>query len=108
MAIDIGRYDRCPRCRVFDWQESHTCPPLWVCRLVEEERDGEDGGKVHATDAREAACKYAKDLNNAYGSADYVSRMDVVVTSPKGIVSTWQVEMEPVPSYYASELKPDA
>ena len=101
--------DRCSVCGefIFEWKK-HKCKPAWWCWISDGDWDyeEEDGKRVHAVDAKDAATEYIEQWDNG---GDYVciGGNDIVVSvKPIGEddnVQTFTVHGEMVPEYYAEE-----
>lgn len=96
-------FGRCSRCNEWGDLAFHRCPPTWICRLTD---DDEEQSTVYAMTAQGAAQEYAAKLNEGYGSGDYTSQFTILVTSADGSETTWDVQMEYIPEYYATAHKP--
>jgi hypothetical protein len=105
MASD---YERCPTCSEWAWTKRHRCKPVWLVFTEDRHEDWDEADRVYATDAQEAAEKWAEqdDCDSAEYSivagtdaAVQVRRLDEPDTDPVW----WVVSGESVPQYHGNE-----
>lgn len=98
--------ERCPRCNeLMVFPTRHTCKPSWMVWPEGEDEDG--ASRIFATDAKEAAEKWADD-DDCNGDYTIVrgSPATVYVKDEDGETRKFEVFGEMVPHYYA-ELSTD-
>jgi hypothetical protein len=116
----MNDFRRCAICGEFGWFDtkyvSHTCAPRWECRMEWNAADNDGWGIIHATDAEQAAEKYAEHYDCEGGEYAIVSRRSrsdaiVQVRKPKEDDSddeppfeSFAIEAETVPQYHATKL----
>lgn len=109
----MSDFKRCPTCNEYGWIDSdsawlrHMCKPRWECRCNWE--DDDCWSPIHASDAEQAAEKYAEHYDCEGGEYAIVSgdRDDVVILVRKSEddpVESFSIEAETVPHYRASKM----
>jgi len=95
----------CKTCHEFIYTSSHICPPMWECRIGDDEEGFEY--KSYGNSESEAAEKLAEIKESDW---DYVfvedGGVNIDVRNPEtGKVKSFYVSAEQTISYYASEKK---
>ena len=104
----MSDYDRCPTCQEYAWLRRHKCAPVWLVFTEDRHEDWDEADKVYATDAEQAAEKWAE--RDDCDSAEYsiVAGSDVAVQvrrldEPDSDPVWWTVTGESVPQYHATK-----
>jgi hypothetical protein len=100
--------DTCPICGEFkfDWKR-HRCEPGWWCWISDPEWDMErdDGQRIFAHDAQEAAEKYIEAWDNGdyvcIGGQEMIVSVDAISGESAGQVHVFSVHGEMIPHYHA-------
>lgn len=106
----MGEFERCPTCQEYAWIKTHRCKPVWLVFSTDNHEDWDEADRVYATDAQQAAEKWAED--DDCNSAEYsivagtnaavqVRRLD----EPDADPVWWVVSGTSVPTYDAAEGK---
>ncbi len=101
----------CDRCKEYMiWPESHTCPPTWLVWCPEMDSSRDDAKEIRASDAENAAKRWARDFdsNGDYDivrGAEYVVHVGTLDEDEK--VQKFTVRGETVPEYYAEAVDDD-
>lgn len=105
---------RCPICGQYTWRDvlhnrPHICPPGWHVWISDPawDHDREDGYTIYASNAENAAVKFAEQYD---GRGDYIFMNDEIQVSVERLahpeeVHTWLVKGEMVPEYFARKLE---
>jgi hypothetical protein len=93
---ELGEFEKCPCCHIYDFMNIHQCKPTWeVIRIDYNEED--DPVTVYADDAEAAAIKYA---DEQFSNWEYPS--EVEIWARKSEDDPWQkfdVSVVSVPSF---------
>ena len=107
----MSDHRKCDECGEWGWFNSkfmaHRCMPAWECRM--ETDDDNFWATVRATDAEEAAEKYADEWDCEGGEYYICSQRGepavVLVRKPGEQFERWSVEGEMVPHYRACKIE---
>jgi len=102
----MSRYDRCSICGTYGWIDSHECPPCWRVWEADSHGEDEDGERIYALDAEQAAEKWA-DETDAYGDYTIIggSEATVRVTPDGGGETVWFAVSGESPQYHARKVE---
>jgi len=99
---------RCETCDEFMWSfERHTCKPLFIVWNNNDGKTEDEGVRIHAIDAQNAAEQWAEDHDSSSAEYGIVSQREeptVCVRSAEGELTEWLVRGEALPHYYATKL----
>lgn len=109
----MSGFEKCPVCKEYGWfgakfSADHTCKPVWECRA--EWQDDDYWAQYHATEASDAAAKFAEHYDCDGGDYAIVSnkmRDDVIVLVRKPgdeNFKRFEIEAEAIPTYRATEV----
>lgn len=96
----LGEYRKCPVCGERDFAGRHTCPPRFEARYEHDEDS--DFAVVYARDAGAAAERFHE---QRFADTDYARDVVVIVRNAERRRVTFDVHVEAVPEFSASQVK---
>jgi hypothetical protein len=100
----MSDWGKCKTCSSYGWLGSHKCDPVWEARIY---GDGDDWYEVHASDAEDAAARFAEEYDQG-GDYDIIKRGSAEVEVRKQgeeVIQLIDVTAESVPQYSAWERR---
>ena len=102
----MREFEKCEKCRQFDWVDSHECPPLWACWWPDLCRDTrEEADMVPAGGPGEAAVEACSRLDTQ-GDYPIITSKEahVMVEGLDGKHFRVEVRAQMVPEYWADSI----
>lgn len=101
--MSADEFGRCKACGQHGWMKYHKCPPLWQCRIVDQ--DGDDWGTARGLDPSDAAEEYAKNRDECeHELLESGSGWIVEVRIGSEQIRKFEVTAEASVEYYTSEV----
>ena len=105
MSSPLGEYRRCPVCKNWGFEKTHTCAKKWEAICIDRHGEDEAYPVFSNGDEEDAAIAFAE---KNFGDWEYPEEMEIWVRKNGNEPwSKFDISVESVPSFTATPKKPE-